>query len=120
MERSVAEDEPVYHRVCSLDDLWAGEMQACTVEGTQILVVHTDSGEVRAIQAMCPHQRVALADGTLEGNVLTCSAHLWEVDVVTGKGVNLHHADVAHYPSRVDGNDVFVAVAGVKPKYSVP
>lgn len=114
------EDDVVYHRVCSLDDLWAGEMQVYTVEGTEVLVVHAESGEVRAIQAMCPHQRVALVDGSLEGTVLTCSAHLWQMDVVTGKGVNPHHAHVAHYPSKLEGEDVFVAVAGVKPQYSVP
>ena len=117
--QAVAE-ELTYRQVCNLDDLWAGEMQTYTVDGTEILLVHTECGEVRAIQAVCPHQRVPLVDGMLEGSVLTCSAHLWQVDVITGKGVNPHHAEVAHYPSKVEGGNVFVAVGGVKPKFSRP
>jgi toluene monooxygenase system ferredoxin subunit len=112
--------DTVFHRVCASDDIWAGEMLACEVEETQILLVRTESGELTAIQYFCPHQQVPLVDGSLEGTVLTCSAHLWEVDVLTGKGVNPEHAEIAHYPVKVEDEQVFVAVAGVTPKYSRP
>ena len=95
-------------------------MQAFEVEGTQVLLVRTEAGELSAIQYFCPHQQVALIEGSLEGEVLTCSAHLWEVNVLTGKGVNPEHAEIARYPIKVEDEQVYVAVAGVELKYSRP
>jgi len=109
-----------FHRVCTLDDLWAGEMAEYEVAGVKVLVVHTEDGRVTAIQPMCPHQEVPLAEGTLEGSVVTCRMHLWQVDAVTGKGINPEHAEVAIYPTRVTDGTVFVAVDGVQTRYSRP
>lgn len=116
----ITQEDTVYHRVCASEDIWAGEMQAFEVEGTQVLLVRTEAGELSAIQYFCPHQQVALIEGSLEGEVLTCSAHLWEVNVLTGKGVNPEHAEIARYPIKVEDEQVYVAVAGVELKYSRP
>jgi toluene monooxygenase system ferredoxin subunit len=118
--QDVMEKDAVFHRVCTSDDIWAGDMQVFEVEGTQILLVRTEAGELSAIQHFCPHQQVPLIDGSLEGEVLTCGAHLWEVNVLTGKGVNPEHAEIARYPIKVEDDQVYVAVAGIAPKYSRP
>lgn len=107
-------------RVSDLDELWAGEMKAVEVEGTEVLLVHTDEGVVQAVQAMCPHQAVRLAEGELCGNAVICMAHLWEMNVCTGKGINPQHADLALYPTKVENGDIFVSVAGIEPKFSKP
>ncbi len=107
-----------FQKVCTLDDLWEGDMEVFDVGGTDVLLVHVEGEGVHAIQSNCPHQEVELADGDLEGKVLTCCMHLWEFDVVTGKGVNPGHAEVAKYPVKVEGEDVFVDTEGVEPKFS--
>lgn len=109
-----------FKKACSLDELWEGEMESFDVGGTEVLLVHVQGEGVHAIQAVCPHQEVALADGRLEGRVLTCSMHLWEFDVVAGKGINPGHAAVAKYPVKVDGDDVYVDVEGVTPMFAQP
>lgn len=109
-----------FHRVCSLDDLWAGEMRLVEVAGTEVLLVHTDDGIITAVQSKCPHQAVPLADAVLCGRVLTCPMHMWEMDVVSGEGVNPVHAELAHYPVRVEDGHLYVAVDGIKPKFSRP
>lgn len=116
----LARIEAEFHRVCASEDLWSGEMLACEIEGTKILLVRAESGALSAIQYFCPHQQVALIEGSLEGTVLTCSAHLWQVDVLTGKGVNPDHAEVARYPAKEEGEQIYVALAGVTPKYARP
>ena len=103
---------------CTLDNLWKGEMEGFEVDGVEVLLVHTDSGEVHAVQAICPHQEVDLAEGELEGKVLTCCMHLWQFDVLTGKGVNPTHAELAKYPVKVEGEDVLVDVAGIEVKFA--
>lgn len=112
--------EPEFHRVCALDDLWEGEMLEVEVMGQRVLLVHGDGGHVSAVQPLCPHQRVPLVEGELIRNVLTCRAHLWQVDVRTGCGLNPRHAHVALYPVKVEGGDVFVSVRGIVPRYSAP
>lgn len=109
-----------FHKVCELDDLWVGEMFVYDVQGTKVLLVHTEEGKVSAIQPKCPHQSVPLVDGRLEGNILTCTMHLWELDVTTGKGVNPCHAAIARYPVKIIDGEVWVSTAGVEPQYCRP
>jgi toluene monooxygenase system ferredoxin subunit len=107
-------------RVSDLDELWAGDMLGVVVDGTRILLVHTDDGVVQAVQAMCPHQAVPLEDGELCARRLTCAAHRWEIDVVTGVGLNPKHAEIALYPTKVEGGQIYVSVAGIQPKHCKP
>jgi toluene monooxygenase system ferredoxin subunit len=115
-----SEQDVRFHRVCSLDDLWAGEMQVFDVGGVHVLVVHTEDGNVTAVQAICPHQAVPLIEGTLCGRILTCPMHLWDMDVVSGKGINPDHAELARYPVETRDGNVYVAIDGVQPKFSRP
>lgn len=112
--------DSTYHRLCSLEEAWAGEMAEFDVHGTKILLIHTYEGHLTAIQAMCPHQRVPLVEGELLGSVLSCRAHGWQMDVRSGRGLNPHHAHVAVYPLRVEDGQIFVSIEGVKPQFSRP
>jgi len=109
-----------FQKVCTTEDVWEGEMQAFTVDGTDIVVVHAPDDQWRAIQSICPHQEVELADGDLEGSVLTCRMHLWQFNVLTGKGINPDHAELALYPIKIEGDDIYVDVAGIEPKFAKP
>ncbi len=104
-----------FHRVCSLDDLWENDMAVFEVEGRQVLVIHLLGGEVRAIQASCPHQSQPLVDGSLEGAVLTCQAHRWEFDVRRGTGLNPEGTALRCFQAKVEGDDIYVDVSGAAP-----
>jgi toluene monooxygenase system ferredoxin subunit len=97
-----------FQKVCSKDDLWEGEMEIFEVGGREVLVIHLPGGEVRAIPPGCPHQDQPLVEGTLEGTVLTCRAHLWRFDVATGNGVNPADCKLVQFPVKVEGDDVYV------------
>jgi toluene monooxygenase system ferredoxin subunit len=108
-----------FEKICTLDDVWEGEMERFhTTDGTGVLIVFPNGGEPIAFQDRCPHQQFDLATGKLENNVLTCRAHLWQFDATTGQGVNPADCRLAIYPTRVDGDDVFVDVAGIAPATS--
>ena len=104
--------------VCAEDDLWEGETFVCEVDGHQVLVVHTDRGEFLAVQGTCPHQGVSLELAEVDGSVLTCPMHLWQMDVADGSGINPSHAALALYPVRVVDGTVQVSVAGITPRSS--
>jgi len=97
-----------WQRVCGVDDLWEGDMQEFQVAGGELLLLHVEGGEFRAIPVYCPHQKQRLAKGLLEGRVLTCHAHLWQFDVVTGRGINPDDAVLEGYALKVEGEEVFV------------
>jgi len=89
-----------------------------TADGTEVLLVYADGGALKAFQNICPHQHFELVDGTLNDNVLTCRAHLWQFDVRSGKGINPSDCALAVYPTKIDGDDVYIDVVGVEPLQS--
>ena len=107
-----------FKKACTLDDILEGEIETFVVEGTEVLLVHVKGEGICAVQAQCPHQEIDLVEGDLDGRVLTCMMHLWEFDVVAGKGVNPAHAEIAQYPVKIEGEDVLVNVEGIEPKHA--
>ena len=92
-------------------------MAAYEVDGQPIVLVYPIDGEVIAIQGICPHQQFFLAEGDFDGHkVLTCSAHVWQFDVTTGKGVNPVDCELTRYPVKVEHDEIYVDVVGRAPK----
>ena len=93
--------------VNKIDDLWIGEMKAVKVGREEMLLVHF-AGGVRAYEDLCPHQGVPLSKGVLSDCTLTCSAHHWEYDLVTGQGLNPKNSRLTCYPVQI--RDVMIYV----------
>jgi toluene monooxygenase system ferredoxin subunit len=96
-----------FERAASRDDLWPGEMRGLVLSGRRVVVIHVE-GCVAAFEDKCPHLGVALSEGTLDGDVLTCRAHGWSYDVRTGRGRNPEAARLIRLATRVDGDDLLV------------
>lgn len=99
-----------FKQVCTLDSLWEGEMAVFDAGSREVLIVNAEGGVVRAFDPLCPHQESALVDGTLEGLVLTCPAHLWKFDVSNGEGVNPTGCRLKTYPVKVEEERILVDV----------
>jgi toluene monooxygenase system ferredoxin subunit len=96
--------------VATLDDLWEGEVTDVQVGDELILLVHLAGGEIRAHQVRCPHQRTALADGHIDGPLLTCAAHLWQFNLSTGQGVNPQGCQLYRYRVKVEDATISVGI----------
>lgn len=107
-----------FDKVCTLDDVWEGEMAPYTVNGHEIVLVCADGGEIKAFQGVCPHQDIALCEGKFDGKKLICRAHLWQFDARTGKGINPDDCALAVYPVRIEGDDILVQTDGVEPLFA--
>lgn len=108
-----------FQKVCTLDDIWEGDMASFDVGDTEILLAWPTGGELKAFQGQCPHQDISLAEGKLSGKVVMCRAHQWTFDAGTGNGLNPGNCRLAEYPLRIEGDDVLVQVEGVTPFYAV-
>lgn len=96
--------------VATLGDLWEGDMTDVQVGDELILLVHLAGANVRAYQGYCPHQKTILADGKLDGNILTCAAHFWQFDLATGEGVNPKRCQLHRYPVKVEDSTICVGI----------
>ncbi len=71
-------------RVCALADLPPGEMRRLKLK-PPIAVVHTDDGELFAVDDTCTHQKASLSEGWLEGCFVQCPLHGAQFDLRTGE-----------------------------------
>ncbi|HUN90499.1 MAG TPA: Rieske 2Fe-2S domain-containing protein [Burkholderiaceae bacterium] len=107
-----------FKKACTRDELWEGDMLEVDVDGRVVLLVGLDGGDVRAYQGVCPHQDIPLAEGKFDGRVLVCRAHQWSFDARSGAGINPGDCSLAEYPVKLEGDDVFVDVEGVVPRFA--
>ena len=96
-----------YHPVGALAELWSGDLVAVAVSGTRLVLARIDDS-VYAFADRCAHLGLALSAGSLDGRVLTCAAHHWQYDVVTGCGVNPATACLQRFPLKIEHGTIYV------------
>jgi nitrite reductase (NADH) small subunit len=99
---------PSFVKACAAAEIAPGTGKQVTVEGKEIAVFNCD-GTFRAVDNECPHRGGPLAEGDLEGCLVTCPWHAWQFDLTTGESVT-DDTKVDTYPCRVEGGDVLVEV----------
>ncbi len=87
-------------------------MKEFEAEGGLKLLVANSGEDYFAVQAICPHQEVALCEGLYDGAVLTCHQHLWQWDIRTGAPMGLAEAPLERYDVFIEGETIFVGSQG--------
>jgi nitrite reductase/ring-hydroxylating ferredoxin subunit len=96
-------------RVARAADVPRGEGRMFEVKGRQIALFNL-SGTFYAIDNTCLHQGGPLAEGELDGEIVTCPWHGWTYDVTTGQSPDDPDTCVERFAVKVEGDDVLVAV----------
>jgi len=99
----------------TLSDVPAGKMKQVELNGKIIMLANVD-GRIYAIAGLCTHQKGVLANGTLEGKVVTCPRHGSQFDVTSGKnlrgpkifGMKFQTGDEPAYEVKIDGSDILL------------
>jgi toluene monooxygenase system ferredoxin subunit len=78
-----------------------------------VLVLRIADG-VRAYEDRCAHLGFPLSQGQLEDDVITCSAHHYQYDALTGQGVNPRTACLTTFAVKVEAGKVFVDATQAK------
>jgi toluene monooxygenase system ferredoxin subunit len=92
---------------CTVSDLAENEMKEFDLGGASVLVARNTDGFF-AYPPLCPHQESELAFGTCDGDLITCMTHLWQWDMRSGAPVGLAAQPLKLYPTRIEGDRVFV------------
>jgi ethylbenzene dioxygenase ferredoxin component len=77
-------DSPV--SICAAADVPPGSVKSFDIDG-QLVAVYNIDGNFYATDAVCTHAFADLADGSLDGDVITCGVHFGAFHVPTGKAV---------------------------------
>jgi 3-phenylpropionate/trans-cinnamate dioxygenase ferredoxin subunit len=73
-------------QVITTDVLADGQMKAVELDGHEFLVAHVGA-DYYVADNRCPHMGGHLADGTLEGTIVTCPRHHSQFDLADGRVV---------------------------------
>jgi nitrite reductase/ring-hydroxylating ferredoxin subunit len=97
-------------RVARTKEIPSGEGRLFEVGGRQVAVFNV-GGRFHAIDNVCAHQQGPLADGDLEGCVVTCPWHGWTYDVTTGQSPDDPATCVDRFETKVEKGELLVALA---------
>ena len=77
--------------------------------GGQKVAVFNAGGSFYATSNACAHRGGPLAEGDLDGTIVTCPWHGWSYDVTSGAATH-QSASVKSYPVKIEGEDVLVEI----------
>lgn len=101
--------EITHHRVCAAADVPTGEARAFAVGDAQVAVFRLRSGELRALDAVCPHSAGPLADGQIDPKKVICPLHNYAFSLADGSCLNGDYT-VRTYPVREEAGEIVVDV----------
>jgi 3-phenylpropionate/trans-cinnamate dioxygenase ferredoxin subunit len=99
-------------KVCEVADLPAqGSVRRVDLDGEPVAIVATE-GEYHAINDICSHDEVSLADGEVEGHTVECWLHGSRFDVRTGEALSLPaKKPVDVYDIKILDDGVYLSIA---------
>jgi 3-phenylpropionate/trans-cinnamate dioxygenase ferredoxin component len=94
--------------IASVDELKPGERMVVELGRHWVALFNVD-GTYYAIEDVCTHDDGPLAEGELEGCIITCPRHGATFDIRTGKVLTPPAlVDVQSYEVRIDGENIQV------------
>lgn len=107
-----------YIRVANVSDVAMGQILPVEANGLKLLLAQV-GGNFYAAQRKCPHLGFNLCRGSLDGAAVVCPLHKAKFDLATGAterdpkllffAMKAKH-DLAVYPVKLEGQDIFVGV----------
>jgi nitrite reductase/ring-hydroxylating ferredoxin subunit len=96
-------------KVASRDEVAPGQGK-CVEAGGKSIALFNIGGAFHAIDNTCVHRGGPLAEGSLEGSVVTCPWHGWKYDCRTGQSTTAPGKSVASYAVHIQGDDLLIEI----------
>ena len=95
-------------RVGEASALAPGAGLCVLVRGVEVGIFRVGD-EYFALENACPHAGHPLSEGTVEGHVVTCTAHGWDFDLRTGfRPGDDDGFPIPRFPVRIEGGSLFI------------
>ena len=96
-----------FETVGKVGDFEDGQGRAVPVDGRMVAVFRTGE-DWFAIDDLCPHMGASLAEGYVEGKMVTCPWHAWRFCIRDGKWEDNPRTRVDCFDVKIEGDDVLV------------
>jgi 3-phenylpropionate/trans-cinnamate dioxygenase ferredoxin subunit len=107
-ERS-ANDASRWVVACRSDQIEPEDVLRFDFDGRSFVVIRSPDGAFFAIDGHCSHEKIHLADGLVDGNIIECPRHFGTFDYRTGESRNLPACiDLRTYPVREENGQVLI------------
>jgi nitrite reductase/ring-hydroxylating ferredoxin subunit len=98
----------MYLKLCDIEDIPPGEMKQFDLKEEEILVINLN-GRLHCLGGRCSHAGAPLAEGDLEGEVLTCPWHYSQFKITDGSVLRgPANASLRVYRTEVKDGQLFV------------
>lgn len=97
-------------KVTTLEELAPLIGKKVIVDGKEIGIFLTESGDIHAINNICPHKQGPLSEGTVSGDYVYCPLHDQKVDLRSGEVQEPDTGCVETYQVEVIDGDVYVCL----------
>ena len=108
----------MFNRVCKAETIAEGDMRLVIADSQLVVLAWPEQGELRAVQGVCPHTNIPLADAEFNGTLLTCPLHYWSWDMRTGNPVHPTTVALAQYPMKIEDGVVYIDTDGIGPIFA--
>jgi len=97
-------------KVAEISQVPPGTGRAVQMGAKQVAIFNV-GGTFYALDSLCTHRHGPLAEGTLEGTIVTCPWHGSKFDVTSGQVVKGPASrPVSAYPVRIEGTEVILEI----------
>ncbi|MEW4490432.1 Rieske (2Fe-2S) protein [Thalassoglobus sp. JC818] len=96
--------------IAKTDEVATGTSKECVVEGRIVALFSTEDGYY-AIDGICAHAGGPIAEGALNGCVVTCPWHGWQYEITTGEHCLNPQIRLQTFPVKVEGDSVLVEIS---------
>lgn len=88
-------------------------MRTFRIDGVELLMIRGATNYL-VVPPFCPHMSAPLAEGVLDGHVLTCNKHLWQWSIDDGgRCVGLAETPLLTYPTKEEKGDIYVDLGAI-------
>lgn len=96
---------------CAVDAMQPEEVIRLDHGGRTYVIICSPEGEFFAIDGHCSHEKVHLADGIVDGDIIECPKHFGTFDYRTGESRALPACiDLRSYEVKLDNGTVYVKI----------
>jgi nitrite reductase/ring-hydroxylating ferredoxin subunit len=95
--------------VMDFDDITEGSMKLASAAGRVILLAKI-GGTVFGVSNSCPHMGCSLANGTLNGYLVTCPCHGWSFDIRNGQYTEVEEITLTSYECKIQAGKICIRI----------
>lgn len=96
-------------RIATVDEIPPGTGKEF-VAGGRIVAVYNVGGEFQSLDGVCPHSGGPLANGKLDGAIVTCPWHGWQFDVTNGRHCLNSNLKQPCFALKIEGTEIWVEI----------